>query len=363
MSTGRIIMLGCALASVVLTWLQQSFLDVEKLMDRPCANVAPTNNTSLEVKPEGSSRRNNTYNFTTAVCVCVADAEAYFEEWLDYHLQALKFDQIYMYDTSKNFDLKGWYDNTRGHPVYSRVQVNHHKLPEVTTNNKQTQMYRNCVNHYGKRGPKHDYMAFLDIDEFLVLQNKNHDWQDIGEVLQMYLVPFGGALVINWSFFGTANKTVYSPRPVTSRFRYRDPETDTRIKTIVSTKDYKNHRTVHSVYVNNTSVHTLKYPGALHEEARSTKTGASCVDRPSDVMLIYHYRYLSTREYLYKRCVRGQISDFSWCTDDKKSLRAGIPWHIVPHSGTVYDDKAWRFLAERVPKYSVFDNDAWNDFV
>ena len=66
------------------------------------------------------------YNFTTAICAIAKDAEAYLEEWLDFHLVGMGFQNIYLYDNSDAFDLKRWYENTRNHPVYAKVEVIHH---------------------------------------------------------------------------------------------------------------------------------------------------------------------------------------------------------------------------------------------
>src|SRR6056300_851346 len=64
------------------------------------------------------------YNFTAAVCVCVKDAEAYLEEFIDYHL-AMGFSNIYVYDDSPNFELQRWYQHTRDHPLYQAVEILH----------------------------------------------------------------------------------------------------------------------------------------------------------------------------------------------------------------------------------------------
>ena len=54
---------------------------------------------------------------------------------------------------------------------------------------------------------------------------------------------------MNWMFFGSANKSMYSPVPVTKRFQYRDKVTFGVIKTIVKASDFVGVRTPHSVRV------------------------------------------------------------------------------------------------------------------
>jgi hypothetical protein len=312
------------------------------------------------------------YGFTAAICVCIKDAEAYFEEWVDFHL-AMEFSNIYIYDDSPTFELENWYRNTRNHHIYSRVEITHYNrtLDEVEDSKRtsssssddgkiiQNFVYRDCVDRFGLAGPKHDYFAFIDDDEFLVL--KTEKYSGILGVLQDYLVPYGGALTVNWMLVGSANKAVYSPLPVTKRFQYRDNKTTSVIKSIVKASDYVAHRNPHAVAVhyngdNEHNIHTTAYPGALHEEAAGP-TGASDGARPSDIILLYHYRYNSIKEYIFKRCVRGNVDRGDiWCSKDKKGIRNDKgPDHIQSFPGSVYDDTAWQFLKGRVPKYQMYD--------
>ena len=314
-----------------------------------------------------SSPQQITYNFTAAVCVCIADAEAYFEEWVDYHL-AMGFQNIYIYDDSLTFELERWYQNSRNHPVYSRVIVIHYDRTldkDEEKKNIQNFVYGDCVNRFGKQagGPKHDYFAFIDIDEFLVLQDTK-TYSDIRGVLNDYLVPFGGALTVNWMLFGSANKTIYSPLPVSKRFQYRSNTADTIVKTIAKTSDYIRSRNPHAVTIRSEKdVHTTSYPGAIQTEANTPKgVGATDKNRPSNVILLYHYRYTSTKEYIFKRCVRGQMDRGNfWCSKNGTGVRSdNTPKHIQEFPGTVFDDIAWRFLKSRVPKYRIYDE--FDDF-
>jgi hypothetical protein len=103
------------------------------------------------------------HNFTVAICLVVSDAEQYFQEWVDYHLIAMNFDNIYVYDNSKTFELARWYDNTRQHHLYSRVVI-HHRPGKGTDDGQgrylQAGVYEDCINQYGKsqKGPQHGYL-------------------------------------------------------------------------------------------------------------------------------------------------------------------------------------------------------------
>ena len=331
----------------------------------PGPNSTTTHNHAVD-PPALSERQNQTYNFTVAACVVVKDAEAYFEEWIDYHVGAMKVDQVYLYDHSVGFELQRWYINSRDDPIYSRTEVIHYEFTGRKYNEEkgaynQNVVYRDCVDWFGNDGPKHDYMAFFDIDEFLVPQDERYF--SIHSILEEYLVPYGGALIVNWMLFGTANKTAYSPVPVTKRFQYREREPHGIIKSIAKTSDYKSHKNPHSIkLLGNATVHTTKCPGCIHQ---ASGTGASDRQRPSNVASLYHYRYTSMKEYIFKRCFRkNYLGSSNWCNKEGTGLKE-IPKgkeHILPQPGSVYDDTAWKLLTQHVPKYRLYDDFGWKDY-
>jgi len=293
-------------------------------------------------------------NFTVALCAIVKDAEAYFMEWIDYNLLGLEFDHIYIYDNSENFDLQRWVQNTRQHPDYYRVEVEHYP------NGSQMSVYNECVKNYGKGGPLHDYIAFLDYDEFIVLQQPHHD--NIHDLLEEYLVPFGGALVINWLYLGSANRTVYSPVPITKRFQYTDEEALVITKSITKSSDFVTMVNAHAVEVKkDASIYDTSSKGSLVMPGNAGNAGSN-INKPMNVALIYHYRFMSEKEFLFKQCWRKNIGDKKWgCNESTGSIDMNVPKHLQSRVGTVFDDKAWKFLVRKVPKYKMYDQDEWKD--
>lgn len=303
------------------------------------------------------------YEFTAAICVIVKDVEAYFLEWIDYHLVVLNFQNIYMYDNSDGFDLKGWYESSRNHDVYRRVTIIHkpggrnsETAPKKINYNFQQEVVEECVQKFGKdaSGPQHDYMALIDIDEFFVIQNQ-YNFTDIRDVLNKYLVPYGGSLTVNWMLVGTSNHTIYAPIPLLKRFQYHDPEPDMVVKSIVKSADYKSSKNPHAVNFNNEKsvARTTKYPGCIQN---GDDKGGVDPDLPSGVLLLYHYRYLSEKEYTKRRCRRGNLGK-KWCTKDgKKVTYKGANAHIIPRPGKVFDNRPWRLLMSAVPKYRMYEH-------
>jgi hypothetical protein len=322
------------------------------------------NTTDINTYQTVPSIRHN-FNFSVSICTITLDDEACMMEWIDYHLLAMEFDRIYIYDNSETFELQRWWRKKRSHPVYSRVNVVH--FPGQVINKErgeyaQGMMYNDCFERYGR---DNDYFALIDTDEFVVpmkfFTNTTHS--SIHGVLEEYLAPFGGALVVNWMIFGTGNKTRYSPIPTTKRFQFREEEPSGVVKTIAKITDFVRKRTPHSVFVRHPAlVRTTKEPGYVHKE-QFEKMGATDADLPGDVLLLYHYRYRSVKEYRIRRCHRGEVNgSFKGCDKKINELSIDKNDHNNHRPGTVRDDLAWRILTSRVSKYRAWDSSEWQDF-
>lgn len=355
-----------------------------------CHHGAPTkcNGNQTTYTKQLASFRPETYNFTVGICAIVKDGELYLTEWLDYHLVAMNIDAIYIYDNSLDFDLQRWYANTRMHNVYKRVEIRH--LPDATRK-RQRRAYTDCVNRYGKNitrmsltyakkegwevtdrqfAPTEgmDYLAMIDIDEFLVPKGR---YTSIHGVIRDYLEPFtGGSLTINWMLFGSSNKTIYSPVPVTKRFQYRDETPHDVVKSIVKSSDYYSMKNPHSMNTIHGHTRTTLYKGAILHDGNVSKSSAVDPALPSQVILLHHYRYTSSKEYYYKKCIRRETDGSKGCSHQtgrtmtvEELKEKGKPTHIALRIGSVFDDSAWRIMMERIPKYRIFDDEmSWGDF-
>jgi len=321
------------------------------------------------------------YNFTVGICSIVKDADAYLDEWLDYHLVAMNIDNIYLYDHSKQNYLKKWYKNTRNHPLYRRVHVTPWGHVQI---NPQMKAYNDCILRFGRNDvlpkfpkllnrmstKKMDYLALIDVDEFFMPRG---NYTSVHGVVKDYLEPYGGALVVNWIMFGSANKTFYKPIPVLKRFQYREEAPIGIIKTIVKASDFLAVRNPHAVHVQpGKLVRTTEYKGAIRLESKTGASSKASAASPSSALLIYHHRYLSAKEYDEKNCIRGDVGQrlSVKCNIGKQrsytreELQAdGKPLHLAATSGTVFDESAWKLLCDRVPKYRAFDDAlSWGDY-
>lgn len=252
-------------------------------------------------------------------------------------------------------------------------------------------------------------MAFLDVDEFLVL--KRHE--TVTEMLEEHLER--GALGISWFIFGSGGKKLYGPWPVTKRFVYRDGLEEKErhrshwhyVKSVVKLSDYGGYpKSPHSIKTdrgktgsekawvdtngkgNFVSLSVCVWFGhiCLHLfvcmcvfcflllvagcslfdctffkryifnfVCSQDSIGASNYDRPVDVAVIHHYKYLSPKEYRWKTCVRKTVDDK--VKDCQEKLERGMS----PFEGTVFDDSAWQALKKNVPKYAMYEE--FEDFM
>lgn len=162
---------------------------------------------------------------TAAMCLLVRGEQHALDEWVSYHL-GLGFRAVYIFDNESpskpeaarldrwarlaEMLLEHFFPGQRDErPVEIVVERwNDH------SSSRQARAYNHCVKSYA--APRHDdWVAFFDIDEFLVL--KNH--RSVPEFLRDH-APVRGSVAINWLMFGTSNRTHrHIGAPITWQFQ------------------------------------------------------------------------------------------------------------------------------------------------
>ena len=270
------------------------------------------------------------------------------DEWADFHV-ALGFAPIWIYDNADvpDLELQSWYERRRDIQQY--IHIVH--LPHYPV---QVAAYERCLQNDAANAT---YAAMLDIDEFVVL--KKHD--NIVDLMVDLCDEECGQLSLNWNPMGTSNASHYSPIPVTKRnihIHTSEPYHRAMFKVVKAI--------VRPSYVSYTPMdwsHTVLLKRGHWVDTDGTKlkrvhsTNKCCIPYehptgPTDVGVIYHYKYRSEEEYYYKSCVRGdsllQRGDMTKCGHRNK-------YGNYPRDGTDYDDGAWKQLKRHVPKYAIFD--------
>jgi hypothetical protein len=178
-----------------------------------------------------------------AICAIFKNENLYLREWVEYH-KKIGFDKIILYD---NNDINGEYPhqvigdyimngyvevhNVRGH----RWRF---KVGDVTAG-LQPLVYQLCRI---QNKDKYDWMAFIDIDEFITIDEKQP--QNIHEIFEKYGYDRDGfeQVLMSWYIIGDDGKLHYEQKPVQERFNKhidslerKDSMCDLWVKSIVRT--------------------------------------------------------------------------------------------------------------------------------
>jgi hypothetical protein len=146
--------------------------------------------------------------------VCIAKNEdPYIEEWVAYNLK-LGFDHVTVYDNGQTLE---WLPSR--FPDYVTVVPWAGAASQVTAYN----------DFLARHGDVDLWAAFIDVDEFIVL--KRHP--DIKSLINECSAGHGGALAINWVFYGSSGHLEQTSQPVTQRFTHRGVGIDPHVKCIV----------------------------------------------------------------------------------------------------------------------------------
>ena len=132
----------------------------------------------------------------TVICAIIKDEHLFLEEWIDWHL-GLGFDAIHL------FEDKGSKSHEEICEKYSNVYLRSYEddgevreiLAEQGSSYRQLVLYEWFGNSY--KG-KYDWVAFIDIDEFIVFHN--------GYTLDLFCDEFKEypAVLINWRMIGAS---------------------------------------------------------------------------------------------------------------------------------------------------------------
>jgi hypothetical protein len=218
----------------------------------------------------------------TLLCCIAKREQLYIKEWVDYHLR-IGFTAVKIYD---NEDTPGSMNSLRR----PDVQIVHFPGPV-----KQMPAYTDCL-----KETSYDFIAFFDVDEFLVLRSHANvsDW--INHVLS--LAPSGpdsvGAIGINWLFFGAAGLTAYVPAPVLERFTMSSKEPDRHVKAIVRPRMASGIPNPHFANL---------APGKLTVNTDGIPFLGPWNDRikPETSAVLHHY-YTKSKQEFYEKCKRGR---------------------------------------------------------
>jgi hypothetical protein len=273
-----------------------------------------------------------------AICSIVVNEELYLDEFVNYH-RALGFERFFVYDNTAGFEMKQW-----GKLKGDYVQVIH--FPGKA---KQYAAYTDCARR-AKAAGIFKWVAFFDIDEFLVLKKHGH----VSDMLEDHCKS--GALAVNWLVFDNSGWNIPFSEPVTKRFLYRFNVSSPRnngIKTIARVSHVKEFRSPHFAILEE---------GFVARDSNGTQVnGPRNENKPTDVVVLHHYHAKSFKEFVQKRMRGRSGKDTPELTEERileanktffEALSREEPLVLLDR---VFDDSAWQFLKHAVPGYAGFD--------
>lgn len=145
------------------------------------------------------------------VCLIVKDEASYLLEWIA-HYRCLGFHDIIVYDNGSADETPDFLSKLCRHGI-----VEHVPWPDKSMQHRQVSAYSDATKRFG---PRLDWLAFFDSDEFLIL----HQNETIADLLSGY-EAFGG-LAVNWRLFGSSGKQHREPGLVMERFQLGPPLND-----------------------------------------------------------------------------------------------------------------------------------------
>lgn len=220
-------------------------------------------------------------NMSIALCCIAKNEERYIEDWIKYHM-GLGFDKVVIYNNDDDQTilpklLQDYVDK-------SSVTI----IPwrNIPGKNMQFFAYENFVKRFGKQ---YKYAAYLDVDEFLVL-NKHRSVKDL---IEEFFTAKVGSIAIHWYLFGTNNHRRYKHLPVVQRFTRRSRKLTSISKSINLSKAVLGFNSAHAPILKAKYVHLdLNRKGRILSDS---------------IAHINHYISKSMQECRERSMIRGRV--------------------------------------------------------
>ena len=204
---------------------------------------------------------------------CIAKNEDnYIEEWIDYNFK-LGFDDIFIYQNNWRCNLEK--------PNLHKIEFDGRYIKKENGEfSVQVSAHNNFIQNYNKH---YDWVAFFDIDEFLVL--KKH--KNVKDFILDYKEAH--AIGINWVFFGDNGLSFDGEYSLLKRFTKRSRVADGRVKCIL-----KMNKDIHYLVHNPenceiTDTHYNKFFGVVNP------------NKKIDIAQINHYYCKTWDEWIKKK--------------------------------------------------------------
>ncbi|SDF87844.1 Glycosyltransferase family 92 [Dyadobacter soli] len=219
-----------------------------------------------------------------SVCCIVKDENDYLPEWLDYH-RKIGAGHCYIYDNGSKTPVKELID-ALGYAGFVTVT-------RIPGQNMHVKAYQHCLDNFGY---KSRWIAFIDMDEFIVPKNESANLPEFLEKYENY-----GGLGLSWLIFGSNN---HISKPAGSQLQNFTRRSEISFPPNRHIKSIVQPRHVRSAYKS----HCFKFkPGFSCVNEHFVPIEEAVADVSVDTIQLNHYYCRSLEEY-HQKMERG-ISD------------------------------------------------------
>ena len=247
---------------------------------------------------------------SSCIVAIAKNEELYLKEWIEYHFN-LGFDKIFICDNNDIGNdsqinliapLKEKYDinviNVCGREILEKAGL-------------QTGCYKFCYEYIKQNFPDINWIAYIDIDEFL-----NFNSMKVNEFLSQEKFNDVDLIHLNWKCYGDNDLVYYEPRPVMERFTRPVP-----IDAIYNTKfipegTYLNNHVKSILRVNDRFIEFNTPHTALYKDCKCVNCDGEIVDYTSPWQSINynsghikHYITKSTEEFIKRKLNNNTRAD------------------------------------------------------
>ena len=190
------------------------------------------------------------------ICLFIKDENQYLKEWIDYH-KSIGINHFFIYDNQSSYSV------TFTLADLGLEHVNNISVELWNDNGIGGQMraYEDCC----KKHKDCEYIAFIDTDEFIMLNGYSTIQECLGDFEKKYGKFF--ALGMSWRFYGS-NPVYKTRQPMENYVQYHENE---HIKSIVDPKKVLNFKDPHKATLNWIAMTHKNYINELGEEIKNPR--------------------------------------------------------------------------------------------
>lgn len=147
------------------------------------------------------------------VCVCaiVKGENRYIRDWVNYYINTLKVDKIFLYDNNEP-NGECLLDELGDYVDYNVVEITNWSYK--TNIERQMEAYDDC---YSKHNNEYQWFCFFDIDEYMYIQDSPIN-QSLGDYLKQDRFKEFDLIHVVWKIYGDSEHIYYEDKPCIERF-------------------------------------------------------------------------------------------------------------------------------------------------